>query len=79
MIDGDAPENQPSARSQCLEAGEHIVPLLAPVDFTLLPALLDAAEEHGWLLEARLSALAQGLALATRLQSSGGLGGGSKL
>ena len=73
FIDGDDTANFLDETTQALEPGEHIVPLLAPlVDHGkgLIDALHEASEANGWLLEARLSGIAQGLALAAQMFAS---------
>jgi ADP-ribose pyrophosphatase len=72
-IDGGDPLNALDRRAQALEPDEHIVPILAPLvdgGAGLIGELQRASAEHGWLLEARLTGIAQGLALASQLSSS---------
>ena len=57
--------------SQALEPGEHIVPILMPLvdgGSSLINQLKQASVENDWLLEARLSGIAQGMALASQLR-----------
>jgi 8-oxo-dGTP pyrophosphatase MutT (NUDIX family) len=70
-IDGNDPANETGIVSQALEPGEHIVPILMPLvsgGSGLITLLKQASEDNNWLLEARLSGIAQGMALASQLQ-----------
>ena len=70
-IDGNDPANEPGSVSQALEPGEHIVPILMPLvdgGSSLINQLKQASAENDWLLEARLSGIAQGMALASQLR-----------
>ena len=70
-IDGNDPANEPGSVSQVLEPGEHIVPILMPLvdgGSSLINQLKQASAENDWLLEARLSGIAQGMALASQLR-----------
>jgi ADP-ribose pyrophosphatase len=70
-IDGNDPANNLGVVSQALEPGEHIIPILVPLVHEgsgLIRQLKEASENNNWLLEARLSGIAQGLALASQLR-----------
>lgn len=69
-IDGDDRINAMGVVSQALEPDEYIVPLLVPLvdaGSGLINQLMQTSLEQNWLVEARLSGIAQGLALASQL------------
>ena len=70
-IDGNDPANAPGVVSQSLEPGEHIVPMLVPLldaGSDLINQLIRTSTQQNWLVEARLSGIAQGLTLASQLR-----------